>query len=107
VERADGPAPHILPPLAPVTLLYVRPAEHRLSALDAGLHLIVQRYSPAVELRVIAPASLPERFAQFRQRTPAVLVLRDGRLVAEATGAALPVRELDRVVHCAVEWARG
>jgi hypothetical protein len=35
-----------------------------------------------------------------------VLVVRRGEVVGEAIGAFLPVRELDRVVRCAVEWAR-
>lgn len=95
---------------APITLLYVRPAELELAQLDARLTKIAERYAPLVEMRIVQQAdlseyNLPERYARFSGATPAVLVLRHGEVVGEAIGAFLPIRELDSVVRCAVEWS--
>lgn len=95
---------------APITLLYVRPRELDLALLDARLTKIAERYAPTVEMKTVEPSqladyNLPERYATFSGLTPAVLLLRGGEVVGEAIGAFLPVRELDRVVHCAVEWS--
>ena len=91
---------------APIALLYIRHPGAELRDLDIGLRTIVDRFAPLVELSVVSPEGTPARFAQFAARTPVVLVLRHGQLVGEAIGAFLPVRELDRVVRCAVEWSR-
>jgi hypothetical protein len=90
----------------PITLLYIRRDTDELPELDAGLTTIVQRYAPMVELRPIEPADVDPQYAGWAERTPTVLVLRRGQVVGEAIGKSLPVRELDRVVGCAVEWAR-
>ena len=106
MARANQSAPHPLPHEVPVTLLYIKSAEADLPYLDRGLSVIVERYAPLVELREVEPHEVPSEHAAWAQRTPSVLVMRRGEVVGEAMGALLPLRELDRVVRCAVEWAR-
>lgn len=89
---------------AAITLVYIRSAEAEPAELDLGLHRIVARYQPHVELCPMDLDDLPAEFAGFARRAPAVIVLRDGEIIGEAMGAAMPMRELDRVVRCAVEW---
>lgn len=90
---------------APILLLLVRGTGHgaEIGELRMRLETIAGRYEPHVELRVISTAEVPEPYRQRPMLGPAVLVLRRGELVGEAMGA-LPVRELDSVVRCAVEW---
>lgn len=98
-ERSDdGDSP-------PITLLLVSGPGSGAETGEMRLRLetIVRRYEPHVELRVIAAAEVPEPYRQRPMLGPTVLVLRRGELVGEAMGA-LPVRELDSVVRCAVEW---
>ncbi len=95
---------------APITLLYVRSPDIDLTLLDARLAKIAARYAPLVEMRIVqqselAEYNLPCRYADFDGLMAAVLVLRHGEIVGEAIGASLPIRELDRVVRCAVEWS--
>ncbi len=89
----------------PITLLYIRHHTDEPDELEADLHRITLRYAPLVHMRCVEPANLAGQFAFFAERTPVVLVIRDGQIVGEAMGD-LPMRELDRVVRCAVEWAR-
>jgi hypothetical protein len=105
MARANQSAPHLLPVDAPITVLYIRAADADLPYLDRQIAILVERYAPHVELRVLAPEHVPVELADKAQRTPTVLVLRRGEIVGEAIGAFLPMRELDRVVRCAVEWA--
>jgi hypothetical protein len=90
---------------APITLLLVRgPGDgSETSDLRVSLETIALRYAPHVVLQVVSQAEVPEPYRQRPMLGPAVLVLRRGELVGEAMGA-LPVRELDSVVRCAVEW---
>ncbi len=95
---------------AAITLLYVRPLELDLALLDARLEKIATRYAPLLEMITVqqselADYNLPQRYAAFSGETPAVLLLRHGEVVGEAIGAFLPIRELHRVVRCAVEWS--
>ncbi|HUH06036.1 MAG TPA: hypothetical protein VML75_28795 [Kofleriaceae bacterium] len=94
----DGESP-------PITLLLVRGpgTGAETGEMRARLETIARRYQPHVELRVISAAEVPEPYRQRPMLGPTVLVLRRGELVGEAMGA-LPVRELDSVVRCAVEW---
>jgi len=106
-----GPNPqHATEQSAPIMMLYVRPLELDLALLDARLAKIADRYAPLLEMRIVdqndlADYNLPERYAHFSGSSPAVLLLRHGEVVGEAIGAFLPIRELDRVVRCAVEWS--
>lgn len=90
-----------------VTLLYVRP-EGGGTELDQRISSVVARYAPHVVMRVVGPADLAGEGAALRNLgaygCPAVLLLRGQAIVAEAIGASLPMRELDRAVRCAVEW---
>ncbi len=86
----------------PVTLLYVRGSSKSATPLDGHVAAISSRYGARVE--IVAPEEVRARFPHAAEFTPAVLVLRDGRLVGEAVGEWLPPRELDTVVRCAVEW---
>lgn len=108
MESANQSAPHRLPvgqdENAPVKLLYIRSDEESHELLDAGLSTIVERYSPLVELVAVTPDQVEDDYAEWAERTPTVLVVRRGEVVGEAIGAFLPVRELDRVVRCAVDW---
>lgn len=106
MARANPSATHPLPTEEPVTLLYIKGEDADLPYLDRGLSLIVARYAPRVELRTLAPHQVPAEHAALSLPTPSVLVMRRGEIVGEALGALLPLRELDRVVRCAVEWAR-
>ena len=110
MESANASAPHLLPTTdeqdASVTLLYIRTNDGPHNVLDAGLTTIVARYAPVVRLVPVAPHEVDPEYAAWAERTPTVLVIRNGRVVGEAIGAFLPVRELDRIVRCAVEWAR-
>jgi len=106
MARAHHSAPHSLPSSSPVTLLYIKGEDEELSVLDRAIHVIVERYAPHVDLQVVAPGDVPADLAQWAERTPTVLVVRHGTVVGEAVGAFLPTREIDRVVRCAVEWAR-
>ena len=106
MARANQSAPHPLPLEVPVTLLYIKSRDADLAYLDRGLTMIVARYAPLVELRTLEPHEVPAKHAEWAHRTPSVLVMRRGEVVGEALGALLPLRELDRVVRCAVEWAR-
>ena len=102
---ANQSAPHLLPADAPISVLYIRAAAADLPYLDRQIAILVERYAPHVELRVLAPEHVPAELADKTQRTPTVLVLRDGAIVGEAIGAFLPMRELDRMIRCAVEWS--
>jgi len=110
MQSANETAPHRLPAKrdqdTPVTLLYIRSDHDSHDVLDAGLATIVGRYAPLVVLIPVSPDEVEPQFARWAERTPTVLVVRDGKVVGEAIGAFLPVRELDRVVRCAVEWTR-
>jgi hypothetical protein len=89
--------------------LYLRPAEDGsgdLAMLDATVQTLVVRHSPRVALRVIDPAAAPDEFAALAPYAPAVFLLRRAQVVGEAMGASLPIRELDRIVRCAIEWTR-
>ncbi len=107
MESASQSAPHRVPTSqnAPITLLYIRSDQESHDLLDTGLATIVARYAPLVELVPVAPDEVDPEYAHWSERTPAVLAIRRGEVVGEALGASLPVRELDRVVRCAVEWA--
>jgi hypothetical protein len=105
VTRAAAVRRQALEEPPPIALLYIGGATVA-PELGEQLERIAARYAPLVELRMIAPADVPTRFAKFARLTPTVLVLRRGKLVGEAIGALLPMRELDEVVRCAVEWSR-
>ncbi len=109
MESASSSAPHRLLAKqdqdAPVKLLYIRLAHESHDVLDSGLATIVERYAPLVELIPVSPDEMDVDYTRWAQRTPTVLVVRRGKVVGEALGAFLPVRELDRVVRCAIEWA--
>lgn len=110
MASANQSAPHRAPAgrrhNGSVTLLYIRPDDGSHDVLDARLATIIERYAPVVELIPVAPDEVDPEYARWAERTPIVLVIRQGRVVGEAIGAFLPVRELDRMVRCAVEWAR-
>ncbi|RMH37861.1 MAG: hypothetical protein D6689_20645 [Deltaproteobacteria bacterium] len=91
---------------ARVTLLYIREPAAPRAALDARVATIAARHAPHVAVVPVAPGDVPAPYARWSAWAPCVLVLRDGAIVGEAIGASLPVRELDRVVRCAVEWRR-
>lgn len=88
----------------PIRLIYVRDPGADLEVLDGRLARIVARYAPMVDLQALAPWELPPEMAEHAGPGPSVLILRRGQLVGGAAGAAMPARELDRVVRCAVEW---
>jgi hypothetical protein len=107
MARATGHALESSADDAPITLLYIRAIDEPPGGdLDVGLQTLVVRYAPFVELRVVGPGDTPAPFAELAHRPPTVLVLRYGQVVGEIMGAALPLRELDRAVRCAVEWPR-
>lgn len=85
----------------PITLVYIREAGTGIGPLDVHLRSIADRF-PQVEL-VILDGDAVDAVVARRGPTPAVLVLRRGELVGEATGL-LPAREIEEVVRCAVEW---
>lgn len=86
----------------PVTLLYVRGGDAGGTPLDCHVAAVACRYGARVE--IVAPADVCGLYPNAAEFAPAVLVLRDGRLVGEAVGESMPARELDSVVRCAVEW---
>ena len=87
-----------------ITLLYARPASMgELDVLGVRLRRIAANYGPHVELQLVSADELPGPYAQTAHSTPTLVVLRDGAVIGEAIGA-LPARELDRLVRCAVEW---
>jgi hypothetical protein len=92
------------PGAPPIRLIYVRDPRADLEVLDGRLARIVARYAPMVDLEAVSPWELPPELADHAGPGPSVLILRHGQLVGGAAGAAMPARELDRVVRCAVEW---
>ena len=66
----------------PVTLLYVRGGDKNAIPLDSHVAAIASRYGARVE--IVAPEQVEERYPNAAEFAPAVLVLRDGRLVGEA-----------------------
>ncbi len=85
----------------PITLIYIRAAGAEIGPLDAHLQTIARRF-PQVDL-VVLDGDAVDAVVARRGPTPAVLVLRRGELVGEATGL-LPAREIEEVVRCALEW---
>jgi thioredoxin-like negative regulator of GroEL len=88
---------------ASISLVLIRSATQPCVQLSQGLRELGCRYGSRVRVREVEASQVPARFARFEARAPTVLVLRRGRIIAEATGARLPLRELDRVVRRAVE----
>jgi len=101
----NQPATDRIEIVAPITMLYIRANHGAATVLDRAVAVLAERYAPRVTLQVLTAAQVPSRLARWAHRTPAVLVLRDDALVGEAIGAFLPLRELDRIVRRAVEWA--
>ena len=87
-----------------VTVVYVCDEAQQDDGLGKRLAEVVERYSPLVTLVVTNQADLPTGFASAGAQAPTLFVLRGTEVVGHAAGARLPVRELDRVVRCAVEW---
>jgi len=86
---------------SPITLLYVRDPDAEPGPIDGQLEALARRF-PQVTLVVIDGDAVPAVIAR-RGPVPALLVMRGGELVGEATGS-LPPREIEEVVRNAVEW---
>ena len=92
---------------APIVLMFIgdRRGGRGQRALYERLAELARRYFPLVTLRATSPSRVPGRYAERAKLAPAVLVLRRGVVVGEATGATLPTRELNSVVRRAVQGA--
>ena len=78
-------------------MIYFRPEEETVTALDRTVSEIAERYRQ--DLHVVRVDTRP---GVGETKLPIVRLLRAGTVVGEALGPHLPLREVDRVVQAAL-----
>ena len=84
-----------------VSVLFVRPAGMSAPLLERRLGEITAHHGLA--LYTMLPQDVPKKLASSVGAIPVVLIVSGGKLVGQAVGECLPVRELDNLVRAALD----